>query len=132
MDKEELIKLRKKINLIENILRFQALGNCDTILTSIDREVEKLKQLTLIIPANQDGLEEFILNLSSAFDDDDCDDDIPDNQKVTKYQRWLADLGLCIIEIKRLARSIEDQIKTPVRTQVKSLAGIRNHTLRDY
>lgn len=118
-------ELKNKLRLIENLLRFQVLTNIDANVTSVGTQVETMKELVSALPDNYD---DFKLFYEEPIDDCETDDTI----QVTKYKRWLADLNICINEIQRVSRGAEEQVKGPVRAQVRALAGTRNHTLKDY
>lgn len=130
LSEEETVKLKKKLRLIENVLRYQALSNTDTLVNSIEKQTTVLKGLVSALPENIDDFKSFF---DTSINTDTIDDSQTDNRiMVTNYQRWLADAKICISEIVRISRGAEDLVKNPIREQVKALAGTRNYTLKDY
>jgi hypothetical protein len=134
LQEKEISDLKRKLRLIENQLRHQVLSNTDNIVNSIERHLEEIKILVNALPQSVDEFEKFIKEPLGFDDDNASENNVSENVniQITRHQRWIADVNLAITEIKRVARSSEDHIKDPVRTQMKALAGTRTHTLKDY
>jgi predicted house-cleaning noncanonical NTP pyrophosphatase (MazG superfamily) len=111
-------RLHDKLQIIENVLRFQVLGNVDTISNSITNQCERMKIELLKIMENKG-------DLNALLEPEDIN-----SVNIKKIDRIYADLMECIGCIVSSARSSEDMIKNPIRVQFKSISGIRRFEIK--
>ncbi len=111
-------RLHDKLQIIENVLRFQVLGNVDTIANSIIDQCEMIKVVLSKIMESKEDLNELL--------EPEDGDDI----RIKRIDRIYADLMECIGSIVSSARSSEDMIKNPIRFQFKSISGIRRFEIK--
>jgi hypothetical protein len=111
---QELERLCSVLNLIENILRFQVLTNSDTLSVSICESVNEINTIVNRIPVTVEDFNE----INQA-----------DENGINGMQKMIGEMKLVLLNVARIAGTTEQMIKFPVRTQMKSLAGIRKFTI---
>jgi hypothetical protein len=105
-------KLIEKLQLIENVLRYQVLGNIDSTVSSLIKICTELKESLLVIGKFK----------SEFIDISKRDGTLEDPDSVSDAFNSIYE---SIIKLESTGYLFEQSIKQPIRVQFKALSGIR-------